>query len=1000
MRAKLLFEWIPCLLLLCTAGAQAQTTTIVVRDRAGTSVQGAHIEVLAGSTVAATSTTDGEGSAQLALDAGTYRARATGHGFVVGLSESFTLSAESTPTVEVALFPGSALAGTMLDDDDGRVGGAELCLSLHESSRYPPSAFGEGLLEDGAQCWKGDEQGQMATPVLPLGRYDLSIKADGLVPRRTTVNLESDHPAQTWRLTRGGTVSGLVQDQEEVPVAGATIRLRHRELEVEQEGLTTETGRFKIGGLAPGPWNVRVEPPNAAVILRDGVSVHKGVTADLGVLRVRPGLSIDGRVLGADGEPLAEVKVQVRRANRVGRPIRTVETDDEGRFLAAGLGAATVHLLVDAPEGHASTALEDIEPPQRDLQVELDETGSVCGTAVTEEGRIPRGTSVGALPDLSGLLDDHPRLIRATTTSIDPETGEFCITDVHPGENVSVTARAAGYREASSEVKVSPGEETGPVELVLKRGLTLEGTVVSQNGQPLSDAAVRARRTRMVYTDGFGEFRLTGLSEGMNTVVAEHRDYAASQREVMLPLGPEAEFRIELGPGGVIEGSVTRTHGEPVEGVPVALSDPVREQLTDADGEFRFESVPAGTRKITRKARGRYDDFEHRRVEVVEEEITRVDFTLGAVLEGLVVRGGVPVPNVGIVLAQPRNVTEYTDGNHAVQQTFSDESGAYRLSGVREGWGTVTLEDGRQTVVRQIDVPPGDSPRRDLQLPDRPIRGTVVNAVEDTGIANAHVTIDLAPTVGAPESDGSSSHSSSDASGGIRYNLTSSATSKTITDAAGNFEGYTDPLPEVNVSAWADGFRWTSVTAHPERREPVRIEMSRETKLVVKLRDAQGKPATGARVCANEIREDGRSSSCSSGGSDQVRFSLNEARYTILASATGFGTQVFERDMKPTEDGSATTITVDLVPGAALHIRLVGQPKEGAKIVSLIDPTGAERRDLVEEAAVDPATGDRRWTSWTLNPGLWNLTLDDGDGHAIQREVEVVAGPPIDVILP
>jgi hypothetical protein len=936
-------------LLLFAAVVQAQSTTVTVRDRAGAIVRDAHLEILAGSSVTAIATTGEKGAAKVSLAAGAYRARVTTPGFVVGFSEAFRQDTDTPAAAEVTLFPGSALAGTVLDSGDRKMPGAELCVSLHNWRDYPPPAFGDGLLDDGKQCWKTDSRGRMVTPVLPLGQYDLSIEADDLVPRKTTLKLERDYPAQMWRLKRGGSIKGMVQDREEKPVENATVLLRHRELENERKGATDAEGRFEATALAAGPWSIRVEPRNAAVILRDGITVEEEVATDLGMLRVRPGLSIDGFVVDANGEPVRDAQIEVRQSDRVDRPLRTVKSDDEGRFVAAGLGEDPVNLL---PQG---------------------------------------------LP----LFDRHHEMVRSTTRLVDPETGGFCIEDVHPAEGVSVSATAAGYRAASTRVDVLPGQEAGPVELTLQRGLSLEGTVVGARGQPLPDAAVHARGIPMVYTDGFGDFRLSGLAAGMNKVIAEHPDYAMAKRDVMLPLGDDETFRIELGAGGTIEGTVTRSSGEPVEGIPVSLSEPGREQLTDAQGRFRFETVPPGNRTVTRKARGSFDDFEHRKIEVVENETVRVDFTLGVVLEGLVLRGGIPVPGVTIALAQPKDVSVYTDSNHAVHRTFSNESGAYRLSGVLPGWSTVTLETGTHTVVRQIEVPPGDTPHHDLHLPDRPIRGTVVNAGDGMGIGGANVTVTLAAAEGGPQSGGSSSYSSNEPSGGIRYNLTSSASSRTITDAAGNFETFADALPEVQIGASADGFRWTQVTVDPDSGTPVRIELSREIKLIVKLQDAQGNSARGTEVCAVRQKNDGNTdTSCSMGGFDQVHFSLDEGSYKVQASATGFGTKVLERELKRREDGSAHTLTVTLVPGAPLDIRLVGQPLETAKVVSLIDPTGADRTDLVRLGTVDPATGDRRWTTWTLDPGWWTLTVDDGSGNAIVREVEVVPGPPVEVILP
>ena len=992
---------VPVILFALAAGVtHAQSTWVSVRDRTSSIVSGAKIEILAGPDVVASVMGSAEGEDKLVLDPGTYRVRATAPGFVVGLSETFTQSADATAAVEVTLFPGSALAATVLDNDHQAVVGAELCLELHDWRDYPPPAFGDGLLDAGRECFETNERGQMITPILPLGEFDLQIDAEGLVPKKMTLSLESDFEAQVWRLARGGRVKGRVEDQQGNPVQEAIVRLHHRELEANTESASNADGVFDVAGLVPGPWSVRVEPQNAAVMLRDGIVVKEGAVRDLGVLRTRPGLSIAGSVLDTAGGAVPDAEIQVRRKDRFGRVVRTVKSDDDGRFVAAGLGDDSVDLFVDAPEGYACAVIEDMDPPQHDLDIELDETGTVCGRVLNEDGNVAAGTAVAAVPEELGPLDRYAEKVRATTREVDPETGRFCLEDVHPGF-VSVTARAAGYRAAEGEVDVAAGQEAGPVELTLKRGLSLNGTVVGRDTQPLRDAGVRARNSTKVYTDEFGEFLLRGLNPGMNKVVAEHPEYAMAERQVMLPLGDDEEFVIELGAGGTIEGVVTRHGGAAVSGVPVSLSSPDRRQLTDDEGRFRFDSVPPGERRVTRNSRDGYDDFEHRQVQVVEDETVRVEFVLGAVLEGHVLRGGVPVPDAVITLAQPEDVAEYTGRSHGVRRTFSDESGAYRLSGVRPGWGTVTIGLGKQTVVRQIEVPPGDEPRKDLFLPAAPISGTVVNAVDDAGIGGAHVTVNLVAVDGAPESSGSSSYSSSDLKGGIRYNLTSSATCKTTADATGHFQTFADPLPQIEIAAWADGFRWTEVKADPASRTPVTIELSRETRLVIKLRDAGDNPVSGADVCAVLLADDGdKSTNCSRGGSDQVRFSLNEGRYKIKASATGFGTEVLERDMKPRDDGSEDTVTVHLVPGAPLDIRLVGQPTRDASVVSLISPSGADHTDLVREESVDPSTGDRRWFTWSLNPGVWTLTVNPGTGKPIVREVEVIPGSPIEVVVP
>ncbi len=100
------------------------------------------------------------------------------------------------------------------------------------------------------------------------------------------------------------------------------------------------------------------------------------------------------------------------------------------------------------------------------------------------------------------------------------------------------------------------------------------------------------------------------------------------------------------------------------------------------------------------------------------------------------------------------------------------------------------------------------------------------------------------------------------------------------------------------------------------------------------------------------------------------------------------------------EDSRTAAIVLQLVPGAALDIRLVGQALEEARVALLADPSGVDRTDLVREDSIDPATGDRRWTTWTLDPGLWTVRVDPGTGDPLVRKVEIAPGPPIELVVP
>jgi hypothetical protein len=256
------------------------------------------------------------------------------------------------------------------------------------------------------------------------------------------------------------------------------------------------------------------------------------------------------------------------------------------------------------------------------------------------------------------------------------------------------------------------------------------------------------------------------------------------------------------------------------------------------------------------------------------------------------------------------------------------------------------------------------------------------------------VRADLTAVPGAPPESGNSSYTSTTAEGGIRYNLTMGSKSQTQASADGSFALYVDAQPEATMDAFHPGYKAQRETF--DTASPVEFRLKRSVSLTVNVRDTQGNPLPRLHVCALTL--EGNSRSCTSGGQGSAQFTLEEAAYAILASAAGFATEEQERELTAAADG-ATTIDVALVPGAALVIRLVGQATaEGTKVM-LVDPSGKERPRLIQNGTVDPATGDTRWETWTLAPGVWTVSIE-ADGEVFTKEVEVVPGPTIQVVLP
>ena len=45
------------------------------------------------------------------------------------------------------------------------------------------------------------------------------------------------------------------------------------------------------------------------------------------------------------------------------------------------------------------------------------------------------------------------------------------------------------------------------------------------------------------------------------------------------------------------------------------------------------------------------------------------------------------------------------------------------------------------------------------------------------------------------------------------------------------------------------------------------------------------------------------------------------------------------------------------------------------------------------------AAGDTRWTTWTLEPGTWQVVLEV-DGETLRKEIDMVPGPDLELLFP
>ncbi len=224
----------------------------------------------------------------------------------------------------------------------------------------------------------------------------------------------------------------------------------------------------------------------------------EGIPAEY-TLRLAPAVPIGGRVIDADGHPVAGAEVGFNNQtdpNSEARPqsdnfdsgfFVTTQTDSEGRWNLRRVGKEAIDTIFghathpEHPMGNSVTVGREPEAKEQLLE------GNYVfrmGRAVAVRGRVvgPHGQPVeGAQVRVAYGGNGDERL--ATSES----DGSFSVVGRSLGKNI-VSAEAAGFAPASILVDVS--EDSPPCEVVLATQQTLLLKVVNRAGQGLTNAYV------------------------------------------------------------------------------------------------------------------------------------------------------------------------------------------------------------------------------------------------------------------------------------------------------------------------------------------------------------------------------------------------------------------------------------------------------------------------------------------------------------------------------
>ncbi|MBN2489601.1 MAG: carboxypeptidase regulatory-like domain-containing protein [Planctomycetes bacterium] len=418
--------------------------------------------------------------------------------------------------------------------------------------------------------------------------------------------------------------------------------------------------------------------------------------------------SVRGRVVGPDGlgvegAAVAIVPVQRKAFGLLSRgaPAGEARTGPDGGFRIAA---------VPADDGYRVALRHERYPPldQDQVRVSPDEEIDV-GTLQLVAGAALRGhvrsIDTGPLAAVEVRVVDPllPEAFggRAPVTARTDAGGRFRFENLPPGK-VRLEAEAADHAPGRLDVVLEPGRETGELEVVLRRGLKIEGEVVDDLGALLADAEVLAlgdRHTARARTDAEGRFVLGSLvAGGVYRLVGEKTGYGPPDRSDT-PLDHAAGtqgVRLVLERRAAVSGrALDAADRSPVTRFTVAWSAPGDEPggertLDSEDGTFRLSDLKPGRVVLEFRsphhAPTRLDEI----VLQVGEQVTGLEVLLraGGTVCGRVVSRGAAEPLAGVlvgVTAPRRESTSVIFGGEAVnppsfvRQTRTDAAGRFRL---------------------------------------------------------------------------------------------------------------------------------------------------------------------------------------------------------------------------------------------------------------------------------------------------------------------------------
>ncbi len=417
-------------------------------------------------------------------------------------------------------------------------------------------------------------------------------------------------------------IEGLVVEKESgKPAAGVKVMAESEPRQVAVLGkpaITAQDGTFRIGGLAPALYAVRLAwaiRAQAAEWVAEPVrvSLKAGETISNIKLQLTKGSIIEVLVKDAAGKPVAGVIASLRHV----APEKSTggSTDPNGlarlRVLPGRYSFPGVYR-----DGYSRPM------SQQEVTVKEGETKRIEST-------------LNPLPKVAGVVRDQAgNPLAGVRVEVKPSGQEETVTDASgkfeaswdpPSSNSGRTALVVVARDRTRNLAeaVEMDEQVGNVDVKLRPGLSLTGTVLDHEGKPLPGARIWVMLFASTWGSTLGRGESATGPDGRFEVKAlpPERKYRVTARadgygnqNIMVEASDFKDNRYDMGGFKLplanlsITGVVVDSNDKPVAGASVygfGEDQPdLREMRTDAEGKFIIKGVCAGPIRLQASLEG------------------------------------------------------------------------------------------------------------------------------------------------------------------------------------------------------------------------------------------------------------------------------------------------------------------------------------------------------------------------------------------------------------